>query len=188
MRGIARQIVDRLTLVDSAFLESAAPTEEVDKVFNYTRVLCHYGSLVTEFRDAWAEGDGDRSVRCMKLFMLHFKASGCALEALRLLILLKTSSPNLAHRITWHCFVNTHGGIGRNIPCDLYNEHVNKLIKLIMRNMGPYLTEESLKRAVRCVSPLHDICKSFDAATNVPTTTSAHSISQIRQTLEKWCQ
>lgn len=110
--------------------------------------------------------------------MLHFKASGStkyALEALRLQIQLKISSPNLAHQITWHRFVNTHGGLGRNIPCDLYNEHINKLVKIIIQNMGPNLTEQSLQRAVRCVSPLHAICKNFDAATNVPATTSAHS-------------
>ena len=31
-----------------------------DKVYNYARVLCHYSALLTEFEDAWAEGDGDR--------------------------------------------------------------------------------------------------------------------------------
>ena len=190
VQGIARQIVERLTLVDGAFLASINDDEvdevnEVDKVYNYTRVLCHYGAIVTEFRDAWAEGDGDRVVRCWKMFMLHFKASGCtkyALEALRLQIQLKTASPNLAHQIRWHRFVNTHGGLGRNIPCDLYNEHLNKLVKRIIQNMGPNLTEDSLKRAVRCVSPLHDICKNFDAATNVP---GAHTTKSDLVDIEK---
>ena len=30
-------------------------------------------------------------------------------------------------------FVNTRGGLGRNIPCDLYNEHVNKLFRVIIQ-------------------------------------------------------
>ena len=34
----------------------------------------------------------------------------------------------------WHRFVNTKGEIGRNIPCDLYNEHINRLIKFIIQN------------------------------------------------------
>ena len=34
-------------------------------------------------------------------------------------------------------------GIGCNIPCDLHNEHVNKLIKEIVGNMGSNLTEEA---------------------------------------------
>jgi len=117
-------------------------------------------------------------IRCWRLFMPHFKASGCskyALEALKLQMQLQILSPNLAHQITWHRFVNTHGRLGNNIPCDLYNEHANKLVKVIIQNMGSNLTENSLQRAVRCVAPLNTICKNFDAAINVPITTSAHS-------------
>ena len=33
----------------------------------YARVLCHYGLLMIETRDAWAEGDGERVVRCWQL-------------------------------------------------------------------------------------------------------------------------
>ena len=29
---------------------------------------------------------------------------------------------------------HTHGGLGRNIPCDLHNKHVNKLLKNIIVN------------------------------------------------------
>ena len=179
VQGIATKVADRLTLVDSAFLEDGSEDgSEEDKKFNYTRVLCHYGSLVIEFRDGWAEADGERMKRCWLLCMPHFKESGrtkYAWEALRLLIQLKTLSPNLSHQIQWNQFVNTRGGLGNNIPCDLYNEHVNKLVKIIIQNMGSNLTEESLQRAVRCVSPLHAIEKNFDAATLVPVVTSAHS-------------
>ncbi len=91
----------------------------------------------------------------------------------------------LVHQITWHRFVNTRGGLGNNIPCDLYNEHVNKLVKVIIQNMGPNLTEQSLKRAVRCVSPLHAICKHFDAATHVSVTTSAHTTKSDLLDIEK---
>ena len=108
----------------------------------------------------------------------HFKESGktkYAWEALRLLIQLKTSSPNLAHQILWNRFVNTRGGLGNNIPCDLYNEHINKLVKAIIVNMGSNLTEVSLQRAVRCISLLDATCKNYDAVTNIPVTTSAHS-------------
>lgn len=43
--------------------------------------------------------------------------------------------------------MNTHGGSGRNIPCDLHNEHVNKLLKEIIANMGAKLKEEAMTRA-----------------------------------------
>ena len=32
--------------------------------------------------------------------------------------------------------MNTHGGKGRNLPCDLHNEHVNRLYKQLIANMG----------------------------------------------------
>lgn len=121
-------------------------------------MLCHYGALMQEFRDGWREGDGQRVIRCWKLFMLHFKASGAtkyALKALWLQFQLKPCHPNLAHQIIWHRFVNTHGGPGHNIPCDLYNEHVNKLIKQRIQNMGSNLTEQSLQRAVQSSSSLN---------------------------------
>lgn len=191
IHNIARKVVDRLTIVESAFQFDDADVDvvadatgaatnkkkEEDRKFNYTRVLCHYGSLVTEFRDAWAEGDGERVVRCWRMFMLHFKEAGhtkYALEALRLQFQRQVLSPSLSHQITWHRFVNTRGGLGNNIPCDLYNEHVNKMVKSIIQNMGSNLTETSLQRAVRCISPLHTICKNFDAATNIPVVTSDH--------------
>ena len=189
VRGIALKVVERLTLVDIALLGDPDSSEDSgDKVYSYTRVLCHYGALMEEFRDGWREGDGERVLRCWKLFMLHFKASGAtkyALEALRLQFQLKTLSPNLAHQVKWHRFVNTHGGLGRNIPCDLHNEHVNKLIKETIHNQGPNLTEQSLQRAVRSSAMLDELSKHFEAASNVPAVTSAHSTRSDAGDVEK---
>lgn len=78
----------------------------------------------------------------------------------------------------WHRFVNTKGGMGKNIPCDLYNDHMNRLIKHIIRNMGSNLTEASLQRAAQSVSTLHATCQTFDVETGVPYGTHAHSDTQ----------
>ena len=92
--------------------------------------------------------------------MQHFKAAGCmkySLEALKLQIHSRiTCSPNLAHQIIWNRFVNVRGGAGNNIPCDLFNEHINKQ-KCIISNMGSNLTESALQRAARRVTSLHRI-------------------------------
>ena len=152
---------------------------ESDGVYNYARVLCHYGALIMDFRDAWAEGDGERVIRCWKLFMPHFKCFGrtkYSLEALRIQMQVNaTLSLNLAHQVMWNRFVNVRGGLGRNIPCDLFNEHVNKLMKRFIVNMGPNLTETSLQRAARSVTALHNIAEKFDAQSGVPRTNCAHS-------------
>ena len=175
---VAEKVVDRCTVLESAF-PPADVCEPDDTAYNYARLLCHYCSLVKEFRDAWAEGDGERVLRCWKIFMPHFQAAGChkyCLEALRLQFQVNgLLPPNLAHQVMWHRFVNIKGGPGRNISCDLHNEHMNKLIKLIISNMGSNLTEASLQRAVRCVSILHSISVKFDEETGVPFRTTAHS-------------
>lgn len=175
VRNIASAIVKECTLINTC----TEIQESDDGVYNYARVLCHYGALITEFRDAWAEGDGDRVYRCWRLMLPHFKSSGrtkYSLEALRLQFQVRSClSQQLAHQVVWDRFVNARGGIGKNIPCDLYNEHIVKLIKTIITNMGPNLTEKSLQRAARSVSTLHSLCKQFDRESNVPAITSAHS-------------
>ena len=71
----------------------------------------------------------------------------------------------------------SHGGSDRNIPCYLYNEHVNRVVKEIIKNMGPNLTEDALQRAARCVSPVKNVCSQFDRQSHIPATiTSRHSI------------
>ena len=56
-------------------------------------------------------------------------------------------------------FVNTRGGPGRNIPCDLYNEHIVRLIKDVISSMGANLTEKALQRAARSMNTLYSVCK-----------------------------
>ena len=46
-----------------------------DQIYNYARVLCHYGAHIFEFRDAVAEGDGERVYRCWQVMLPHFLAS-----------------------------------------------------------------------------------------------------------------
>ena len=137
------------------------------------------GALLMEFRDSWAEGDGERAYRCWRLLLPHFfteKRHKYALEALRLQVQVKAVlSPHLAHHIMWDRYINTRGGIGRNIPCDLYNEHVNKLLKHIISNMGANMTHKALTRAARSVSSLQSFCRQYDKCLGVPFLTHTHS-------------
>lgn len=70
MHQLATKVVDECTLVDTRVSETN------DRVYNYTKVLCHYGALVFEFQDACAEGDGERVFCCWRLMLPHFLASG----------------------------------------------------------------------------------------------------------------
>lgn len=147
--SIAKAVVAKCSVVGDAFLFKSVPESGV-MVYNYTKALCHYVSLALEFVDAWEEGDDERVCRCWKFFLLHFYANGrseYSLEALRLQIQLISLPTTLSKQIKWNRFVNTLGGLGKNIPCDLHNKHVNKLFKESITNMGPNLTDEAIQRA-----------------------------------------
>ena len=160
-------------------------------MYNYTRVLCHFAALVLEFTDAWSEGDGERILRCWKIFMLHFHAerrTKYALEALRLQFQLATLSPDLVHQLTWGRFVNTHGGPGMNIPCDLYNEHVNKLFKEVVSNMGANFTEAASTRAARAVTSLAHMSERFDSESGIHPEASAHTTMSDEADVNDSCE
>ena len=135
------------------------------------------------------EGDGERVFRCWRLMLPHFKAAGrtkYSLEALRLQFQVKAIlSPQLAHQVLWDRFVNTRGGLGKNIQNDLYNEHIVKLVKNIITCMGANLTEEALQRAARSVSMLSAVCKQFDTESGVAATTSEHKTRSTVTDIEK---
>ena len=142
-----------------------------------------------EFRGGWSNGDSDRMFTCWRLLLPHFIVAGrtkYSLEALRLQIQVKSVlSPQLAHHVKWDRFVNTHGGARRNIPCDLYNEHVNKLLKHIIVTMGANFTEKALHRAAQSVTTLESISERFDQRSGVPVGTHAHSTRCDEQDISK---
>ena len=185
VQRIASQIVEECTLIDTC----KEVQETDDKVYNYARVLCHYSALVAEFRGGWGDGCGDRMFRCWRLMLPHFKCSRrtkYSLEALRLQFQVRAVlSPQLAHQVLRDRFVNTRGVPGRTIPCDLYNEHVVRLLKGVISSMGANLTEKALQRAARSVSTLFSVCKQFDSESNVPVTTSAHSTRTDKKDVQK---
>ena len=175
--SIAQAVVEKCSIIGNSLLFQSVP-ETHDMVHNYARVLCHYGSLALEFVDAWEEGDGERICRCWKLFILHFYENGrtkYSWEALRLQLQLISLPSTLSKQLKWNRFVNTHGGLGRNIPCDLHNKHVNKLFKEVIANMGANLTDTAMQRTARAITTLHHKRSNFDKVSGVPVGTSAHS-------------
>ena len=177
VKSIANHVVNTCTLFDGALTgEEVADID--DSVYNYARTLCHYGSLVMEFIDAWHEGDGWRVTRCWHLLLPHFLVANIhkyALESLFLQMQIKAIlSPHIAQHIIWDCFINTRGGIGKNVPCELHNEHINWLVKHIISCMEGNTTEEALKLAARSVSTLETLCCQFDKCSLVPSRTHSH--------------
>ena len=145
---LSMKVVEKYTLVGEAILCQAIK-ETGDKKYVHSRTLCQYACLALEFTDACDEGDGIRDIRCWRIFLPHFSAGGMtkySLESLRLQLQLAVLPPHLVQQLTWGRFVNTHGGLGKNIPCDLHNEHFNKLFKEAIAHMGANFTKEATTR------------------------------------------
>ncbi len=177
LKQLATKIVDDFTVISDVLLDK--PVEDSgDGKYNYARVLCHYTALVTEFLDGWSEGDGIRVLRCWKLFLLHFyhdRRTKYACETLRLQFQLASLPPHLVSQLTWDRFINTHGGNGRNVPCDLHNEHVNCLFKEIVGHMGANFTQEASTEAARAISSLDRMANRFDNQTSIHALPTAHT-------------
>ena len=71
--------------------------------------------------------------------------------------------------------MNSHGGQGRNLLCDLHNEHINKLYKAIISNMGANFTKSASTWAARSVSSLEKLSTGFDRQTGIHPEATAHS-------------
>ena len=171
------------TLVTESIIKETVK-ETGDGKNNYARTLCHYASLALEFTDAWSEGDSIRVLRCWRLFLPHFTAGGRTkylLEALRLQFQLAVLPPHLVQQLTWGHFINTHGGLGRNIPCDLHNEHINKLFKEAIGHMGANFTTEATTRVARSVTFISHVVDCFDS--QISTQNPQHTVLQTMKVM-----
>ena len=72
-------------------------------------------------------------------------------------------SPRLSNQLIWGRFVNVRGLPGRNIPLDLHMEHLNRIAKDAMRNLGSNKTQvSSITRVGRCMGTLAPLLHHFD--------------------------
>ena len=78
------------------------------------------------------------------------------------------STPRGAHRLTWNRFFKTNNGTGGNVPLDLALKHYNRVIKMIMRNLGPNASnpKASSDRYCKALVINKKLLESFDVMTN----------------------
>ena len=129
------------------------------------------GLMYLEFKDAVREGDGDRVLQCWKFLFLFFRVSGhtnYTLEALNLLShYYYLLPPGYAEQMKWGRFVNVHGSQGANISADLYMEHLNRVCKEAVKNLGANQTAQAVVRVGKVAgivsNTLHhfEICKAW---------------------------
>lgn len=125
------------------------PAEYIRNASEYLTMQVHDGLVFLELRDAILEGDGPRIIRCWKFMLLLWHLKGhtkyvseavhliCAIEA--------TVSSRIFEELTWCRTVNTCGKPGKDIPADLFLEHLNRKLKDTLN--GPiYLKVPSFKQ------------------------------------------
>ena len=155
-----------------------APTHSSDQVQDYAREILTLGLLWYGFKDAIREGDGDRVMRYWRYFLLLFKACGrknYSCEAAKLLFSDKTLSPRMQTQLRFSRFVNVHGRQGTNVPLDLHCEHLNRVVKDALINMGSNWTDKSINRAGRSVGVLSNLCQLLQEADSGKQTPPSHA-------------
>ena len=137
--------------------ESASDVD--DGVYLYACDFLTLGLIWKGFYDAIREGDGERVMVYWKLFLPIFKLLGrknYSTIAVDIQLLRHHHlSERQAAQLVWSRFINTHGRKGKNIPCDLHLEHLNRCLKDSLRNLHPNIKPKSVVRAAKAIGVVH---------------------------------
>ena len=76
-------------------------------------------------------------------------------------------------QLKWSRFVNVHGVRGRNIPLDLHQEHLNRLLKGMIKNFGVHKKDEAIVRSSKALGTVY--------------TRSFASLIKKSYSSSKWC-
>ena len=69
--------------------------------------------------------------------------------------------------MVWSRCVNYSGKIGHNIPCDLHLEHLNRVLKTAIEELGANKMKEGIQRVGKCICLLANLMDAFDIETSV---------------------
>jgi hypothetical protein len=160
-------------------------TKDKDYVKVYAEEMLTLGMIYSEYSDAIKEGDGLRVMRCWKFLLIIFKAAqrkNYACEAFNFLAQEKfILSPRLSQQLIWSRFVNTHGGMGRNIPADLRMEHLNRILKDGVKGLGANKTDRAIARLGKCIDSIDQVLNNFDEHHSVRSTSDYHTTASLEK-------
>ena len=173
----------RLPQVDDSKRDHSLSSCDADGVYLYATELLTLGLLWHGFHDSSKEGDGERILRHWKFLLIIFKSTqhnNYAKEAVNLLLQANyLLSDRQRAQLLWSRCVNTRGQPGANIPADLYNEHLNKRLKSIIKGQGANVKPNSIVRAGKALGPVHNICTAFERQTTSRLHSSDHSFPEF---------
>lgn len=134
-----------------------------DKVQRYALQVLNLSLLWHGFNDALKEGDGNRIFTYYKCFLLVFKARKChnyCKEVINLLLQYNfLFTERQAQQLKWCRVVNMQGKPGRNVPCDLHIEHLNRRLKGMIRNIHSKCPEKTIDRVAKSIGTINQVCE-----------------------------
>ncbi len=163
-----------------------------DDIYNHQIALLEYGLLVKNFLDSISNGDGERFFRCWKFALLYMKADGrrsskYALESMYLICQrYYLLSEQAAHRRVWNRFAKNKNGCGGNIPLDLALEHFNRILKNVIKMLGPNVAnKKAVDRYCKALVTSKALIDQWDATTMFLCRSGKHSGSKDSSDLQK---
>lgn len=87
-----------------------------------------------------------------------------------------TLTPRQSQELLWSRFVSTHSAPGRNIPGDLYQEHLNRLCKESVRGLQANKTEKAIIKIGKTLGTVAPLLDNFDQENNISHTSGAHKV------------
>ena len=148
-----------------------------DGIMLYACDLLTTGLFWLLFVDAIHEGDGERVMLCWKFLLIIFfssKRKNYTKEAVILLLQQQTMSPRQAAQLQWSRFINTQGRQGTNKPADLHLEHLNRRLKIVMRNLKGNIKVPTIVKAGNAIGVIQHICEVFEKELGLPKTSGSH--------------
>ena len=126
VQDLAKDIVAKHSLLN--YVLSGYSYE--DKTLEHSNELITLLLLWFHYRDITREGDGQRLLKLMPILLLiftTFKRKNYSREVAILLLQYNyLLSPRMKQQLLYSRFINTHSVKGKNIPCDLHMEHLNR--------------------------------------------------------------
>ena len=156
--SLAKEIVVRFISFDPDIKDAAQ-----DKVQQYALQVLNLCLLWHGFNDALKEGDGNRILTYYKCFLLVFKAGKChnyCKEVINLLLQYNfLFTERQAQQLKWCRVVNMQGKPGKNVPCDLHIEHLNRRLKDMIRNIHSKNPENAIDRIAKSIGTINQVCE-----------------------------
>lgn len=87
----------------------------------------------------------------------------------------------MAFELIHNRFFNASGRAGGNIPLDLRMEHLNKLLKIALRQLGANVSEAAAQRIARALAGLEILISNVDSDCNLSFKSGHHSDQRLKE-------